>query len=198
MTQLDDAIAKLRLQIATERAQIDRDKAGLDGRERALEGKEQALKVLEEMRSPAAPVSEVGAEALSTDDVTSIISLDDLDGGDASKRKTLIDDVREVVQRFGGQEFSIAHAEAAMKRLGIEIAGKTPRSRIALTFVKLCDEGYLVRTFVGGGNVPHRYKLRNAMTEGEAQAFIAAESTRLGEDGRRKAQQEVPNSKEIV
>ena len=94
---------------------------------------------------------------------------------DVSRKRTFVDDLRDVLRRFGAQEFSITHAEAALKKLGVEVAGKTPRSRISASLSKLNDEGFIVKTFEGGGNVPHRYKIRSSLTDDEA-AQLEAEA----------------------
>ena len=69
-----------------------------------------------------------------------------------------------------------------MKRLGIEVAGKTPRSRISMAFTKLGEDGFIVRTFTGGGNVPHRYRLRESMTDDEAARHKSSDEATAAED----------------
>lgn len=174
MTQLEEAVAMLRAQIITERAQNSADRVALDGREQATDGKEQALKVLEGMLETKPAVARSPAAA-NTDGPQELINLDELEGGESQKRKTLVDDIRDVIRRFGAQEFSIVHVESAMKRLGVEIAGKTPRSRISMAFTKLGEDGHIVRTFTGGGNVPHRYRLRESMTDDEAARYKSSD-----------------------
>lgn len=171
MTQMADAIAELRKDIEQESAAIARERTALDEREKVLAGKEQALLVLERIglgrpashEAQALRASTSSADALK--ESNSLIHLNDLFTDVENRRRTLTDDVRDVVRRFGTQEFTVAHVEAAMKRLGIEVVGKTPRSRIALAVTKLCEEEILVRSFVGGGNVPHRYRLQASVTD---------------------------------
>jgi hypothetical protein len=170
MNQFDVVKAALASEISAERASIDADRQGLDVRERALDVKVQALDALNRYGSglPAHTATVARVPPVQTSASHEEIDLSDLVTDESSRRKTFNDDVRDVVRRFGGQEFTNAHAEAAMKKLGIEIVGKTPRSRISLAFAKLVEDGFLIRTFIGGGNVPHRYKLRSAVPAGEA------------------------------
>jgi hypothetical protein len=75
-------------------------------------------------------------------------------------RRTFMSDVKNVIKRFGQQEFTVAHVEAALKKIGIEFKdGKSPRPRISTILGKLEDTGVLVRTFEGKGSVPNRYRL---------------------------------------
>jgi hypothetical protein len=113
-----------------------------------------------------------------------IIDLNDLTDETAVKKRTLIDDAREVVARFGGQEFNLSHVDVALKRHGVRVDGKSPKSRISTALVRLCREEFLVRTYTGVGNVPNRYRVRSTMSEPEiaqalAQNPLPAESTDL-------------------
>jgi DNA-binding transcriptional ArsR family regulator len=93
-----------------------------------------------------------------------IISLDTLIP--EIKRRTVIDDIHDVVGRFGNQEFTVVHVEAALKKTGYEFKGdKSPRPRISTALGKLEDQGVIVRSFEGKGNVPHRYKLKGEIDE---------------------------------
>ena len=83
--------------------------------------------------------------------------------GNAEKKRTLIDEVRDVVLRFGENEFTVAHIEAALKKIGVVMDAKNPRARIGIAITPIVDEGLIVRTVTGGGNVPHRYKLKSAI-----------------------------------
>lgn len=117
------------------------------------------------------------SEANGTAQDHELIDLQALDGGIGQKRRTLADDVADLLPRIGPQEFSIAHVEALLKRCGIEVNAKSPRSRISVALAKLCDDGVLMRTFIGGGNVPNRYRTKATMTNEEmmrAEAINAA------------------------
>jgi hypothetical protein len=83
--------------------------------------------------------------------------------GNSEKKRTLVDEVRDVVLKFGTYEFTVAHIEAALKKLEIPVDAKNPRARIGIAVSNILEEGLIVRTFEGGGNVPHRYKLKSAV-----------------------------------
>lgn len=83
--------------------------------------------------------------------------------GKVERKRTLIDEVRDVVKKFGENEFTVAHIEGALNKLGIPIDAKNPRARIGIAVANIVDEGLIVRTATGGGNVPHRYKLKSAI-----------------------------------
>jgi hypothetical protein len=74
-------------------------------------------------------------------------------------KKTFFDEVKSIVARFGDQEFSISETEAALEQLSIEINSKAPKAKISTVLSRLQEEGMLVKTFEGKGNVAHRYKL---------------------------------------
>lgn len=176
MNQFDAAIAALSAEIAAEREAIDAQRKDLEGRERGLEAKEQALDVLSRYATalPEPMVAHQEPTALQArHQPDAEFDINDLDVDGHSQRKTFVDDVRNVVRRFGRQEFTNAHVEAAMKRLGIGIVGKTPRQRISLAFTKLVEERVIVRSFIGGGNVAHRYKLRDALSPDELSRYEA-------------------------
>lgn len=81
------------------------------------------------------------------------------------KKRTLIDEVRDVVERFGDHEFTVAHVEAALKQMGVSVDAKAPRARIGIALSNVVEEGLVVRTYDGAGNVPHRYKLKSAISD---------------------------------
>lgn len=156
---------------------IDSLKREIDAGRREIEAKEIALRMLQERygATQALPGLKVQAptQAAPLGD-GDLFDLASLVTEDSSRKRTFVDDLRDVLRRFGAQEFNITHAEAALKKLGIEVAGKTPRSRISASLSKLNDEGFIVKTFEGGGNVPNRYKIRSSLTEGEAARLEAA------------------------
>ncbi|MBC7619892.1 MAG: hypothetical protein H7293_13070 [Candidatus Saccharibacteria bacterium] len=126
-------------------------------------------------------------EIIKTDSVIDddgIIDLNELSDDIAAKKRTLVDEVKEVVVRFGSQEFNLGHVDAALKRQAVEVTGKSPKSRISVALVRLCRDEFLVRTFTGVGNVPNRYRVRATMSQPEisqalAQNPLPAESTDL-------------------
>lgn len=131
------------------RKEIEADK-------KSLAEKEAVLRFLEKREGrPSMFSSEVVIGPLPA----GVIQLDELIP--EARRKTLIDDVQEVVCRFGEQEFTVVHVEAALRKLGTQFKGeKSPRPRISTILGKLEDQGVVVRTFEGKGNVPNRYKLK--------------------------------------
>ncbi|HEY3698304.1 MAG TPA: hypothetical protein VGK97_03165 [Spongiibacteraceae bacterium] len=130
-----------------------------EGRKR-LEDQERALVVLESMLPKRVTSNPIGVNLISSVDDGGIIDLAEIEiDSPRGKRRTLVDDVRDLVKRFGGQEFTVAHTEKVLNNRGIEIPGKLPRSRISIVLGKLEEEGVIVKTFTGGGNVPNRYRL---------------------------------------
>mgnify|MGYP001578523209 CR=1 FL=1 len=136
---------------------LDELRKEIEQERKRLADKEAVLRYLEEKEGKTAlsrPV--VGNKP--TD--SGIIQLDQLIPN--ASRRTLYEDVRDVVLRFGDQEFSVVHVDLALKQQGIEVkATKFPRSRITTVLGKLEKQGIIIRTFQGGGNNPNRYKLGN-------------------------------------
>lgn len=128
---------------------------------RELEGKENALSVLQDMYAKQTGGSLYRiAQGLSNQ----LIDLSEVHEAKNAHRHTFVDSVRDAVNRFGDQEFSVIHTEFALKKLGVinDELSKNSRSRISMALSKLVDEGVTVMSFKGGGNVPHRYRLKNA------------------------------------
>lgn len=139
---------------------IDALSKDIEGARRELESKENALRVLQGMYAKETGSSQFKeATGIATND---LIDLSEVLEAKQSHRRTFVDSVRDVVSRFGGQEFSVVHTEFALKKMGIELPGKTSRSRISMALNKLVDEGVTVMTSKGSGNVPNRYRLKNA------------------------------------
>lgn len=157
MTDGRKAVAELRAKIEEKRKELDEQ--------------EKALAVLEKMlglgdtttqNSKAASHAPGRADPNPLPD-DGVINLNDLGVEVDTRTRTLADDVSSVVRRLGEQEFSVAHVEAVMLRLGMMPEGSSrPRARISQALGKLEEDGVIVRTFAGSGNVPHRYKLSPA------------------------------------
>lgn len=130
---------------------------------KSLSEKEAVLRFLEGRVSSSSASGKIVHESpLPQND--GIISLDSLIP--EMRRRTVIDDIQGVIGRFGNQEFTVVHVEAALKQTGYEFKGeKSPRPRISTALGKLEDQGVIVRTFEGKGNVPHRYKLKGEIDE---------------------------------
>lgn len=161
---------------------IDALKAELKVAKQDIETKEASIKFLEERfgdaRKSSTPTVQTSARLPTARE--EMIDLNSLVQEQGTKRRTFVDELRDVVRRFGGQEFDISHAEAALKRVGVEVSGKTPRSRISASLSKLHEEGFLVKTFEGGGNVANRFRVRESMTETEVSQLEGTAANKLG------------------
>jgi len=138
---------------------IDALSKEVEGARRELESKENALRVLQDMYAKQTGSSLYKA---AQDMSSQLIDLSEVHEAKQSHRRTFLDSVRDVVSRFGDQEFSVVHTEFALKKLGIEVPGKASRSRISMVLNKLVDEGITEMTHKGSGNIPNRYRLKNA------------------------------------
>jgi len=132
----------------------------IEANKRLLEEQERALTVLEKMMGQSSGVVIIpdNDQASPSNLPSGGINLGELDVAENGDRQSLREQVCEFIRRFGDQEFTSAHIFAALKKAGIVVNGKYPRSRISMVLSKLEDEGALKRTFTGGGNVPHRYQ----------------------------------------
>lgn len=128
-------------------------------KKRELEEEERALAVLK--RTMARPQDQSGNDQIIP--VENSFKFEDLIGSvEKTKKRTLVDDVREAVSKFGSNEFTISHVDAALNKMGVVIDAKNPRARMSMSLAKLVDDGYVVKVFEGAGNVPHKYKLNEA------------------------------------
>lgn len=145
MNTTANALAELRKQI--------------EANKKLLAEQENALAVLERMMGQASSFSAPASPTLPAKKVESgTLDLGELDIAVNGDKPTLRDQIVGVISRIGDQEFTGSHIDAALKKDGITVNGKYPRSRIAMVLAKLEAEGALTRTFTGGGNVPHKYK----------------------------------------
>lgn len=79
---------------------------------------------------------------------------------EAKKKPAFIDSIKEIVERFGDQEFTVQHVDHVYKlNNGIPAIDNSNRTKISTALSKLKDAGVLKMTFKGGGNVPHKYVL---------------------------------------
>lgn len=165
ITQIQNAIQDLQLEI---------NAAKLD-----LDAKLRSLSVLEGIHGRMLGGTEhknssptVAIQPIATQSNQDEFNIEDL-FADQPKKRTFTDETRSVVEKFGAKEFNINIVEGAMNKLGIAIAGKSPRSRISVSLNKLCDEAFLMRTFNGSGNVANKYRIKSTMTEAEIAQFVA-------------------------
>ncbi|MEO8343271.1 MAG: hypothetical protein ABI536_05575 [Gallionella sp.] len=142
--------------------ELDALRKEIEEARKALSAKESALQYLEEnahkfFRSEPVPTN-------SKSPVEGEFQLEQLVINTA--RRTLMSEVESVIERFGQQEFTVAHVEAALKKTGVELKdGKSPRPRISTILGKLENSGVVVRTFEGKGSVPNRYRLLQDSSE---------------------------------
>ena len=157
LEQLRNQIIAKRKDIAEKKAAHASVGAAIIDDEKSLNELEIALRVVERM-SPKTVVSETVGEF----EQAGFLQLDQL--APNANRRALIDNVQDTISRFGTQEFSVAHVDAALKRVGIEVkGGKFPRSRITNILGKLEIKGVVERTFTGSGRIPNRYKLKETL-----------------------------------
>jgi hypothetical protein len=75
------------------------------------------------------------------------------------KKTTIVDETRDIVERFGSKEFTVQHVDKVYKiRHGIPDTDISNRTRISTALSKLKDAGAIVMTVKGGGNVPNKYR----------------------------------------
>ena len=91
-------------------------------------------------------------------------NLNALDVMTSAPGPTAYEKVKSAVQCFGDQVFTVQHVEAALEKMGIKIAGKLPRARIAMMLTKLEEEKIVERTFRGKGSAPHKFKQITALS----------------------------------
>lgn len=72
-------------------------------------------------------------------------------------KKSLVDLVRDVVELFEDQEFTVANVDDVLEQRGQTPKGKA-RARIAMSLQSLLRKGVVVRTYKGLGSEPHRYR----------------------------------------
>lgn len=130
--------------------------------ERELDELKAAYKVMERL-GQTSPNSHPEAANTSSPTLaeTGSINIDELNlpVKAAKSGNSLYDHVRNLVERFGSQEFTVTHVEAALKQMGKGSESKHFKNRVSMAVRKLAeDEGVLERTYKGVGNVPHKYK----------------------------------------
>lgn len=130
--------------------------ARIAAKRKELENEEQALATVRRMLGQPSAIPTQQAVRNGQIDFADLI-------GNVEKKRTLIDEVRDVVKKFGENEFTVAHIEAALKKLGIAVDAKNPRARIGIAVSNIAEEGLIAKTESGGGNIPHKYKLKSAI-----------------------------------
>lgn len=125
-----------------------------------LEEEEKALEVVRRMVGKSFPAKQIDDDR---EDKSQGFKFEDLLGS-VEKKRTLLDEIRDVVSNFGDNEFTVAHIEAALNAKMVKIDAKAPRARIGIVMAQLVEEELVIRTYQGAGNVPHRYKLKSAIS----------------------------------
>lgn len=141
---------------------------------RSLFEKEAALRFLQ--RAEALRQSRVGASFAAPEGVIPApIDLNRVVGAPPARARTLAEEVDAVVRRLGEQEVSVPLVQVLLEKEGVTVGGKYPRSRLSTIMNDLMATGLLVRSFEGGGNVPHRYRLAGANPEPLPQKAVSVE-----------------------
>lgn len=131
-----------------------------------LEDVAAAVRVIERLDGgDSAAASLIDSDAPELGD-SGAINLDDLlvPKRAKSRKATLLNDAKAVIDRFGTQEFTTTQLFAALiqtgkgKGKGKGVSSKNFKNRVSMTVRKLASEGFLQRTFKGKGNDPHLYK----------------------------------------
>lgn len=88
------------------------------------------------------------------------IDLNDIELPEKAIRKpTMMNDITDVIERLGSQEFTVNHIHAVLRKQGKGNDAKHYKNRISLSVRKLTNAGKIVLTHKGSGNDPHKYKL---------------------------------------
>lgn len=132
--------------------------------EDALEEKRKVVKFLEARVQDAAP-SLLPAQGVNTYMRRRRLFPDQ--PAPVAAKRTLRQTVAELLREFGDREFVVGdvHEELVKKNMDLPV---DPRSKITTILSRMLEAGELERTFVGGGNVPHKYKVAASGTNIEA------------------------------
>ncbi len=140
------------------KSEIFKDREQISGLERALGEKEFVLEKLIGWHE-GRKASEPGVID------RQVIALPELQ----QQNKTLIGEIRGVIQKLGGQEFQVPQLEAILGQNGFKVTGKYPRARISSELATLVKNKEIVRTYEGKGSVPHKYQQLTGGVAGTAQ-----------------------------
>ncbi|WP_165313025.1 hypothetical protein [Vibrio ziniensis] len=121
-----------------------------------LEDIEAAIRLMKRLTNPSIAVETTIDHSIDGSGLIDITELEEPNA--AGAKRTLLDDTRELVERFGDQEFTVSHVEAALKKLGKASDAKNFKNRLSMLVRTLSDEGVIERTFEGSGKIPHKYR----------------------------------------
>lgn len=123
-----------------------------------LQIKEKLLNDLKSKVSPTKDIQNAATPHHPKPQASGTINIHDLIE-EVPKKKSIIEEIGEIVERFGDQEFTIQHVDAVFKtNHGLQASDTSNRNKISTALTKLKDRGLIEITFKGGGNVPNRYK----------------------------------------
>ena len=155
----ENEVIKLKEVISKATHDVQKLKSDLFEKEKFLSEKEAILKYLESFQSKSSAPKHI-AEAVSIEN-NEIFDLDDLIVRTHAS-STLLDNIRKVISKFGNQEYTVSHVEAALLKMGFiqseSDAKISLKPRIALNLANLVNANEILRTFEGKGNTPHRFK----------------------------------------
>lgn len=140
---------------------LDSLRAMVEEKRKELEELEAAIRVMERLETKDlsfAPTDTPTPSNEINDD--GIIDLNNLDVAQSApqRKRSLKDDVRDLVPRFGDQEFTVSHVEAALKNMGKTTNAKNFKNRLSMLVRTLADENVIERTYKGAGKTPHKYR----------------------------------------
>lgn len=143
--ELDKAeLAEKGAEIAIKEKLLDewKSKLGLDNKD-AKKGKEANIDA-----QPQKAIPDTGVI-----DVNSLLD-------EQPRKPTIIDEIRDIVERFGSQEFTVQHVDRVYKlNHNIPAEDISNRTKISTALSKLKDLGVISMALKGSGNVPHKYVL---------------------------------------
>lgn len=138
-------------------------RAKIDANRKLLDKQEAALIVMEDMMGITSPTASSLNKSLDFSSNGNVISIDDLNVPDKSNRKTFKQEIIEVIELLGQQEFSVPHIHAALTGMGIKVNGGQPRARIAKMLSDLTEDKFIVKTHRGKGSDPHKFRIKSVV-----------------------------------
>ena len=139
----------------------------IEDTERELEELKAAHRVMERLGGVAKKTNTKADPITPTIGESGVINLDEIElaKNPRNRGSTLLTDVRGVIGRLGGQEFTVNHVAAVLTKMGKGSDAKHFKNRISVTIRMLVDEGLITRTHKGGGSDPHRYLVAKEVGE---------------------------------
>ena len=147
----------------------------IEDTERELAELKAAYRVMERLDSLATKADTKVDSVTPTIGESGDINLDEVElpGKPVKRRATLLEDISGLVGRLGGQEFTVNHVEAVLKKMGKGSDGKHFKTRISITIRKLVDEGLIAFSHKGVGSDPHRYRVAKEVGAEKTESLIS-------------------------